>query len=142
MHEQRYRRRGWTQGLQILLADGSAWHFPKLDFAMMATTSGIQWQMVEVLQLALETQNKPDGTVDKLKMAMYYTQMSILAILLLNINYEMADLDWERLSTFGSLPELVNFSEQTSLVFYDTSEIWMPFVMTNGPINREVLSLN
>ena len=142
MYERRYRRRGWTHGLPVLLADGLVWFFPKIDFALMAASSGLQIRMAEVFLLARETQHEGDSTAFRIKTARYHSRMASLAIHLLRINYEQTEPQWERLMIFRDLNKIIHFSEQTSALFFDTSEIWMPFLTTAGPDGREVLALN
>ena len=142
MSEREARRPGWTNGCRIILGDGTAWYFPKIDFVLMAATSLLHSQMAEVFRLALETQQKTDGTEKEFQAALYHTRMLMLAITLLRINYDLTDLEWARLTQFTSPQELISFSERTSIIFVKASEIWMPFLATCGPNGSEVLSLN
>lgn len=89
--EKESRRRDWTAGRPVRLADGSEWSLPRISASFLATRGAIIDGLVATLDLA--------GSVDP---ATFQDHITRLAILLLLANYDLPDhavsarLDFDR----------------------------------------------
>lgn len=111
--ERQLRRRDWTSGSPVVLADGSCWQLPRIDEPLFITTEGLQAEFLAALQLASQAEGTPSFSMERIR---YQTQLANIGCHLLMRNYELRDEDCQRLVEFSSLVDLFLFTRTVATV--------------------------
>lgn len=141
--EARSRRRGWTQGLVVRLADGRDWLLPRVDIPLLITTPGLQDDLIATFKLIHDMQGELDGTKGHvLNLVHYHGHMANVGIRLLQVNYDLRDADWRSLLAFDTIFPMLTFTRAVSESIGDSAGVWMPFYLTHGREGAEFLAGN
>ena len=129
--ERRSRRRGWTGGDPVELADGSTWHLPRLDADLLATTGGL----LDDIQDALD--GADDGAMGcgplSLGEIRYHAQMAVIGTRLLQANYDLPAARWKRLWGFDDLTAMFDLTARVAAALAASASTWRPMLAERTP---------
>ena len=136
------RRRCWTQGRSLHLADGACWYLPRINLDILVLHPRLVGEIVKTFNFAGDV--PLDGmnlTYQTLSTALYHAQLAQLGITLLQINYDLPDESWQLLLNFEWLPAMLKMTFDVSEAIADSINVWIPFygAMSRG---RDYTSLN
>ena len=141
--EARSRRRGWTQGVVVQLADGRGWLLPRVDIPLLITTPGLQDDLIATFRLIHDMQGEVDETKGHvINLVHYHGHMANVGIRLLQVNYDLPEAEWKSLLAFDTIFPMLTFTRAVSELIGDSAGVWMPFYLTHGPDGADFLVCN
>ena len=143
VRESRNRRFGWICGFSVWLADGMFWSLPPINLGLLITNPWLRDNLSRALELGDEIRQQTVGSVDHtLKSMIYHAQMANIAVLLLQINYDLSNEDWKRLLSFKTTDQMLTMTLRVSQEFARSISVWMPFFRPSGGDDYDHLLVN
>lgn len=128
------RRVIWTLGRPLRLADGAAWWLPHFESALPLFRPELSAALARSFCLAEEVARaESDPDRHTLATAIHHAQLAQVAVMLLQVNYDLPDPTWRRLLIFERLGELLRLTLAVAEEIADSVPVWMPFVLTDSP---------
>ena len=119
----RRRPRAWTGGSPVVLADGSTWLLPRIDFHLVYTSAGLREDFLDAFRLAQATRGTEGFSPQLVR---YQLHMINVGYRLLRINYDATDAEWDRLLRFDRLVDAFLFTRAVGTAVSDARADWSP----------------
>ena len=132
--ERRSRRREWTCGDPVGLADGSTWHLPRLDRVLLATAGGLLDDIQDALDVAAGADDAGPGCGPlSLGEIRYHAQMAVIGTRLLQANYDLPAGRWKQLWGFDDLTAMFALTARIAEVLAGSAATWGPILAERTP---------
>ena len=125
------------------MADGLTWYLPMIDCELLVLNPPLIREFSKAFDLAVMVDRDEDDIKGMtIRSALCHAQFAQLAVILLEVNYDLPDERWRDMTAFARITDMLRMTLVVAEVVAASVEVWMPFCLTNGVAGRDNLRLN